>query len=268
MKASRGIILAAHGSRHPGAMEALADFRQAVAARYPDAAVAIARTVGRKHGNAAAYGGAKQAADVLGAMLAAGVTRVAVQSLHVVPGEEYHELLAGLGRWLEAGGGKAALSVGAPLLADLGDVDRVAGAVMACLPPGRDPDEAVILMGHGAPPPGAGFYETLRERLTRLDARVYFGTMPRERGAPCLDIGHIRDALAGRGIAKAWLMPFFTVAGAHACSDLAGNRPDSWLGRLEAAGIACRASQAGLLEQAPFAAVWTDHLDRAMARLP
>ena len=268
MNQSRGIILAAHGSRHPGAMEALAGFQQAVATRHPDAAVAIARTVGRKHGNAAAFGGARQVADVLAGLLDAGMTRVAVQSLHVVPGEEYHEMLAGLGRLLENGGSGAAVSVGAPLLADLADVERVAGAVLACLPPGRAPDEAVVLMGHGAPPPGAGFYKTLRERLARLDARVYFGTMPRERGAPCLDIGHIRDALAGRGVARAWLMPFFTVAGVHACSDLAGERATSWRGILEAAGIACRTSLAGLVEREPFATVWTDHLDRALARLP
>jgi sirohydrochlorin cobaltochelatase len=249
-------------------MEALAVFRQAVATRYPDAAVAIARTVGRKHGTAAAFGGARQVADVLAGLLASGVTRVAVQSLHVVPGEEYHEMLAGLGRFLESGDSGASVSVGAPLLADLADVDRVAGAVLASLPANRAPDEAVVLMGHGAPPPGAGFYETLRERLARQGALVYFGTMPRERGAPSLDIGHIRDVLAGRGIARAWLMPFFTVAGAHACSDLAGERGDSWRGRLEAAGIACRTSLAGLIEREPFAAVWGDHLDRALARLP
>ncbi|MHC1791129.1 sirohydrochlorin cobaltochelatase [Solidesulfovibrio sp.] len=262
-----GIILAAHGSRHPGAMAALDGFRDAVAAAHPLAEVAVARTVGRKHGNAAAFGGARQVLDVLAAMLSAGLSRVVVQSLHVVPGEEYHELLAGLGRFLETGGNGASVSVGAPLLADLADVDRVAGAVLAGLPAGRAPDEAVVLMGHGAPPPGAGFYEALRERLLRLDAAVHLGALPRERGAPCLDIGHIRDLLAARGVRQAWLMPFFTVAGAHACSDLAGARPDSWRGVLEAAGVACRTQLAGLIEIEPFAAVWADHLDRALARL-
>lgn len=267
MNQPRGIILAAHGSRHPGAMAALAVFRDAVAARHPSAAVAVARTVGRKHGSAAAFGGARQVADVLAGLLAAGVDRVAVQSLHVVPGEEYHEMLAGLGRFLHADGGGAAVSVGAPLLSDLADVDRVAGAVLASLPAGRTPDEAVVLMGHGAPPPGAGFYEVLREKLARLDPAVFFGTMPRERGAPCLDIGHIRDTLAARGLKKTWLMPFFTVAGAHACCDLAGEGPDSWRGVLEAAGVACRARLAGLIEMEPFAAVWAEHLEKALARL-
>ncbi|MFP5259510.1 MAG: sirohydrochlorin cobaltochelatase, partial [Acidobacteriota bacterium] len=235
---------------------------------YPTDTVAVARTVGRKHGSAAAFGGARQVADVLAGLLAADLDRVVVQSLHVVPGEEYHEMLAGLQRFLRAGPSAAALSVGAPLLADLADVDRVAGAVLASLPAGRGPDAAVVLMGHGAPPPGAGFYEALREKLSRLDPAVFLGAMPRERGAPCLDIGHIRDALVARGCAQAWLMPFFTVAGAHACCDLAGGGPDSWSGQLEAAGIACRSRLAGLIEIEPFAAVWTDHLERALARLP
>ena len=70
-----GIILAAHGSRHPGAMAALDAFRDSVAAAHPGAVVAVARTVGRKHGNAAAFGGAKQVLDVLGELTAAGCTR-------------------------------------------------------------------------------------------------------------------------------------------------------------------------------------------------
>lgn len=264
---SRGIVLAAHGSKHPGAMAALDAFRERVAGEHPGVAVAIARTVGRKHGSAAAFGGARRVPDVLDAMAAAGVVQVAVQSLHVVPGEEYHEMLAGLGRHLENGGGGLSISVGAPLLASLADVDRVARAVIDSLPEARDPAEAVVLMGHGAPPPGAGFYEILRERLARLDGLIHFGTMPRERGAPCPDIGRIREELAAAGARAVWLLPFLTVAGAHACSDLAGDRPDSWRGRLEAAGIRCRARLRGLVETEALAAVWREHLDKALGRL-
>lgn len=262
-----GIILAAHGSRHPGAMAALDAFRQSVAAAHPGAVTAVARTVGRKHGSAAAFGGARQVLDVLGELTAAGCARVVVQSLHVVPGGEYHELLAGLGRWLKNDAGRTSVSVGAPLLADLADVDRAAAAVDEALAAGRLPGEAAVLMGHGAPPPGAGFYEALRERLTQRDPLLFFGAMPREKGAATLELDTIIAALTAKGVARALLLPFFTVAGAHACSDLAGEQPDSWRGRLEAAGIACRARLAGLLEIEAFAALWREHLARAMARL-
>ncbi|HML56567.1 MAG TPA: sirohydrochlorin cobaltochelatase [Solidesulfovibrio magneticus] len=262
-----GIILAAHGSRHPGAMAALDAFRESVAAAHPGAVVAVARTVGRKHGSAAAFGGAKQVLDVLGELTAAGCARVVVQSLHVVPGGEYHELLAGLSRWLEQDAGRTSVSVGAPLLADLADVDRAAAAIDEALAAGRQPGEAAVLMGHGAPPPGAGFYEALRERLTQRDPLLFFGAMPREKGAASLELDTIIASLAAKGVAQALLLPFFTVAGAHACADLAGEQPDSWRGRLEAAGVTCRARRTGLLEIEAFAALWRTHLDRALDKI-
>lgn len=259
-------ILAAHGSRHPGAMTALAAFRDRIAAAYPDWRVELARTVGRKHGSADAFGGVRRVATVLEELAASGCRRVAVQSLHVVPGEEYHEMLAALGRYLANEEQRLSVSVGAPLLADLADVDRVAEAVLGSLPR-RRPGEGLVVMGHGAPPPGAGFYAALGDRLARGDRLAHFGTMPRERDAACPDIGRIRDALRAAGVATVWLLPFFTLAGAHANADLAGNKPTAWRVILEAAGIRCRPALAGLIELEPLAAVWRDHLDRALARL-
>ena len=91
--------------------------------------------------------------------------------------------------------------------------------------------------------------------------------MPRERGAACPDIDRIRAALEAAGVHTTWLVPFLTVAGAHACNDLAGDGPTSWRGLLEAAGIRCRPALAGLIEQEAYAALWRDHLRRAMERL-
>ncbi|WP_428563590.1 MAG: sirohydrochlorin cobaltochelatase [Solidesulfovibrio sp. DCME] len=263
-----GIVLAAHGSRHPGAMAALAAFGARLSRELPDTQVEIARTVGRKHGGRHDFGGARRVADVLAALAGQGLRRVVVQSLHVVPGEEYHEMLSGLGRSLEGHDAGLTVSVGAPLLASLADVGRVAEAVLANLPAARRPGEAVVVMGHGAPPPGAGFYDALAEALGQRDPLAHFGTMPREKGAPCPDIGRIRDRLVRDGLGAAWLLPFFTVAGAHACCDLAGDGPASWRAVLEAAGIRCTSLLSGLIEQPAMTAIWREHLDAALARLP
>ena len=80
--------------------------------------------------------------EVLDGLVAAGVRRIVVQSLHVVPGEEYREILAGLAR--QAGTG-VAVSVGAPLLAGPDDVERVVRALLARLPD-RRPDEGLVVM--------------------------------------------------------------------------------------------------------------------------
>lgn len=260
------MVLAAHGSSHPGAMGSLSAFRDTVAAAHPGWRVELARTVGRKHGAAAVFGGVRRVATVLEALAAEGTRRVVVQSLHVVPGEEYHEMLSALGRYLENGGASFSVSVGGPLLTDLADVDRVAGALTAEAPQ-RAPGQGLVVMGHGAPPPGAGFYAALGERIARGDPLAHFGTMPRERGAACPDIARIKGALLAAKVTEAWLFPFFTLAGVHASADLAGDRPDSWRGVLEAAGIRCRARLSGLIEITAFAAIWRDHLDRALARL-
>ena len=87
--------------------------------------------------------------------------------------------------------------------------------------------------------------------------------MPLTRGAPCPDIGRIRQALVAAGVRTAWLVPFFTVAGAHACIDLAGEGDGSWRGQLAQAGIACRPVLTGLIEDPACQAVWRDHLARA-----
>jgi sirohydrochlorin cobaltochelatase len=260
------LILAAHGSSHPGAMACLEAFRATVAAEHPGWRVELARTVGRQHGSASVFGGIQRVAAVLEGLAATGVGRVVVQSLHVVPGEEYHEMLSALGRYLENGGRRLSVSVGGPLLADLADVDRVAGAVLAGVP-GRTPGEGLVVMGHGAPPPGAGFYAALGERLAARDPLAHFGTMPRARGAACPDIARIRAALVAADVRSAWLLPFFTLAGVHARADLAGAEPGSWRHNLETAGIGCRPLLSGLIESESFAAVWRDHLARSLARL-
>ena len=258
----RTLLLVAHGSRRPGAMAGLERFRTRLEAAFPDWRVAVARTMGRQHGPAAAYGGVGRVAEVLEGLLAAGARRIVVQSLHVVPGEEYQEMLAGLARQAAAAGERSVLTVGAPLLAGPGDVERVARALLARLPE-RRPDEGLVVMGHGAPPPAADFYAALGERLAAVDRLALFGTMPLRRGDPCPDIDRIRRTLVAAGTRTAWLVPFFTVAGAHACVDLAGDGDASWRGRLAAAGIACRPVLAGLIDDPACQAVWRDHLTRA-----
>ena len=185
--------------------------------------------------------------------LGQGLRRVVVQSLHVVPGEEYHEMLASLGRYLENGGDaacglgrRAAVSPTSPTWS---------GWPRRCWRPISDDrrgrDEALV--HHGPRRPAA------RSRLLRRPGRTAHpprppwsisGPCPGSAARPVRTSLRIRDALARRpGGRTAWLMPFFTVAGAHACTDLAGDGPTSWRGRLEAAGITCRPVLAGLIER-------------------
>lgn len=261
----QAIVLAAHGSRRPGAMEPLVAFRDRLAKLFPHWRVTLARTMGRQHGAAATYGGILSVAEVVQGLLASGVRRLALQSLHVVPGEEYQEMLSGLGEPLQTVGNGPAFAVGAPLLAEEADVARVARAVLRRLDDRRGPDAGLVVMGHGAPSPGGDLYDAFGRCLTGLDPLAHCGVLPLRRGEPCRDIERIRRSLLDAGVQEAWLVPLFTVAGVHACSDLAGEKTSSWKGVLEASGIACQADLTGLIEDAACQDVWREHLVEALA---
>ena len=86
-------------------------------------------------------------AQTLADLKAAGFTQVAVQSLHVVPGEEWEktEKIA-----KETPGLKIAL--GKPLLSSLADRKKVLEALTKDIPV-NSKETAILLVGHGSPSP-------------------------------------------------------------------------------------------------------------------
>ena len=85
-------------------------------------------------------------------------------------------------------------------------------------------------------------------------------------GSPSLD--DVRAELKERGIRKAYLLPFMSVAGDHAHNDMAGKDDDSWLGVLTADGVECVPVLKGTAEYGPVADIWVDHLRDALKALP
>ena len=73
-----------------------------------------------------------------------GFTHIAVQSTHVMHGEEYEKMLS----QLEPYRLRMKVSVGMPLLHGEEDYAAVAQALLNWLPPLAE-DEALVLMGHG-----------------------------------------------------------------------------------------------------------------------
>jgi sirohydrochlorin cobaltochelatase len=84
-------------------------------------------------------------------------------------------------------------------------------------------------------------------------------------GSPTLD--EIKEMLLERGVKKAWLMPFMSVAGDHTVNDLAGDEDDSWKSVLTQAGIECVPVIKGLAEYDAFVGLWLDHLKVVMAHM-
>ena len=206
-------------------------------------------------------------------------THVAVQPLQIIPGSEHTDVRADADEAGRLDG--LHVSIGMPLLACDEDIRAAARAVLAHLPRERRADEDVVLMGHGNDRgPGdltlaataAAFhqadphrqavtaYAALAGAVRALDARVHVGTM-----SGALELEALLPRLTSR---RVWLMPLLSVVGRHTLEDMAGDAPDSWRSRIEAAGHTCAPVVRGTAEYRAFAAIWLRHLEDAVAALP
>ena len=260
------ILLAAFGSRLPDASGALERMRQRASALYPDHRVETALTSGtvRRHkGPLSRHGQSPE--DILKGLMRDGVRFLAVQSLHVIPGDEYQSLER-LVDSLRAGpggaGGFERIELGRPLLGNREDIRRVAKRILTVLPQDRAPGEAVLLMGHGTRGKANGAYQDLSDELRTLDPLVLIGALEAEPG-----LSAKVDELRALGAAKVHLMPLLFARGVHAQRDMAGEGKNSWQAGLTRAGFACAAHLKGAGEHEALAEIWLDHLQEAVARL-
>ena len=180
--------------------------------------------------------------EALEELAALGIRDVLIQPTHLTPGEEYEKLCGIAEGYRERFDD---LRVSAPLIACPEDLLFVADAVRAhCAP---EEDEALLLMGHGTGHIANMIYPALQTAFRLRGAEQFFvGTV---EGWPDLDncIAQLRGAPWKRVL----LAPLMVVAGDHAMNDMAGDEPDSWKCRLEAAGYAvrCRLEGIGMWEE-------------------
>ena len=198
--------------------------------------------------------------EALASMMLDDFTHVAVQSLHTIPGEEFHGMLENVHKFSGMRKGIRRVLVGYPMLATTEDLDRVAKAILNAIPKERKKKDAVVLMGHGTHHPANVYYAALAYRLQKTDPNIFVGTV---EGWP--EINDIKEDLKKKRIKKAYLMPFMSVAGDHARNDMAGPEEDSWKSILEKEGITCVPVLKGTAEYQEFVDIWVDHLKDAFS---
>ena len=256
----KGILIVAFGSSKQPAHLSLREFEAKVNARFPEVPARWAFTSGVIRTKLADKGKKTDSVTkALQKMWFEKYTHVAVQSLHVIPGDEFHDLLADAKEFENPPTAFERIVVGKPLLADQSDLRRVTQAVFRRIPENRTSGEAVVLMGHGTWHAGDSMYDALYQEIRKIDKLVFVATMD---GA--LTITQVRDELTREGITKAHLVPLLAVAGQHVQNDMAGPSPDSWKSILNAAGIECECVLKGTAEYDEFAEIWLDHLQSAM----
>jgi sirohydrochlorin cobaltochelatase len=260
----KGILLVAFGTTVPEARFALDHIGQQALERFAGFDIRWAYSSRIVREKLAAQGHLFDSpAMALARMMDDGFTHVAVQSLHTIPGEEFHALQQTVRAFSGLPKGMHSVELGRPLLADPDDVEACAAAIMASLPPERKADEAVILLGHGTHHPANIYYPGLQYSLSRLDPLVLVGTV---EGTPSLD--DVRGVLKERKVSKVYLQPFMAVAGDHAVNDMAGDDENSWKSVLTADGLTCFPVLRGTAEFPAFVDIWLDHLQAALELLP
>jgi sirohydrochlorin cobaltochelatase len=195
--------------------------------------------------------------QTLADLKAKGVTQVAVQSLHVIPGEEWEKKVKVC---QETPGLK--ISLGKPLLNSLEDRKRLLDALAKDFPSDFK-ENAVLLVGHGSPSP-AGTREYLALytlMLSKLKGKnVFFGTI---EGQPPIKnaLGALKRSSAG----KVTIVPLMFVAGDHFINDIMGDKEGSIKTELLAAKpFEITAVDKGLGYNDGVIGVYLDHLTAAL----
>jgi sirohydrochlorin cobaltochelatase len=204
-----------------------------------------------------------------------GYKSAVVQSMQIVPGEEFHQM-ASLVKGLKSTESKWSfdhLEIGSPLLAGLEDCKKVSSLLPAFLkragPNRLDPEdhrdlegEAIVLVGHGTGHPADSLYSLMGSILRKDHHNVFLGTLD---GFP--GILDVILELKTSGMKKVKLMPFLLVWGGHATNDLAGRNPDSWKSLLEQNGFEVDALNAPLGEQGEIISIFLEHTKNASKRI-
>lgn len=253
-----GILLVAFGSSIETAQISFKTIEANVRKQYPDIPIRWAFTSHIIRNKLAKKGKLTDStAMALTRMLDEKFTHVTVQSLHTIPGAEFTDLTETVRAFRQMKGFQS-LVLGTPLLHTQEDIEAVSDAIFATIPKERSSSEAIVLVGHGTYHPANVFYPALMFQLQLRDPNLYVGTV---EGYPAIDL--ILEMLLDKGITKAYLMPFMSVAGSHVLNDIGGKQVDSWKSVLEAVGIEVVLSLKGTAEHEAYAAIWVNHLKAA-----
>lgn len=189
-----------------------------------------------------------------------GYKDIKIQSLHIIPAEEYMKICRLVSRYMELNSKNFdTVTMGHPLLSSRQDLDKTITAVLSSLPKERTENDAVILMGHGNDR-GTGDLSLLAAayEIHKADPLCWLATV---EGA--LSFETILAELKKTKAKKVWLRPLMIVAGDHAKNDMAGDDEDSWKTILTQNGYEVHTVLDGLGSLAGIQAIFMEHTNNS-----
>lgn len=153
-----------------------------------------------------------------------GFKEVIVQSLHIMPGEEYEYVSKVVENYKDS---FEKIALGRPILYFKGDGEKLVDDYSIAVEALRSQIpkcSAIVFMGHGTTHPANACYSCLQLvfRDKGID-NVYIGTV---EGYPTAQ--NVINTLKREEIKEVTLMPFMIVAGNHCNIDMASDEADSW----------------------------------------
>lgn len=260
----KAILLVAFGTSVSEAQKAYVQVERQARDAFPDVDIWWAYTSRIIRTKLASQGKSVDSPETaLARMMDEGITHVAVLSLHVIPGEEYHDLYRNAMLFSEMKGGFERVLIARPLLSSHEDLVRVASAMVKRVPPSVTREDAVLFMGHGTVNhPADAVYSAMNYMLQDVAPNVFVATVS---GYPSID--DIVPKLKEKKVKKVCLLPLMAVAGEHARRDMAGEEKDSWKSVLAANGFNCEIVLTGIAEYPEVVEIWLDHLREVFSRL-
>ena len=203
--------------------------------------------------------------EALKQMVKDGYGKISVQSLHVIPGEEYDEMLETIEE-IEALYEGVEISVGKPLLNSNEDLAAVAKVLADKFSAQVAAGEPVLLMGHGTPHHNDKKYGELEVELKKLYSKFFIGTVEGigfDKNET--SIGGILEKLAALELdsKNVTISPLMSIAGDHANNDMNANTDEneSWREKLVTAGYNVTSVMKGLGDYDETNDIWLSHLE-------
>ena len=188
-----------------------------------------------------------------------GYKEVIVQSLHIMPGEEYEYVE----RVVESYRQKDVfnkIELGRPILYFKGDGEQLQDdylMAMEAIKLQMPETGSVVFMGHGTTHPANACYSCLQMVLRDHQINnVYIGTV---EGYPSLD--NIINTLKRDKVEEVTLMPLMVVAGDHCNNDMASDEEDSWKRVLEKEDFKVNLYMHGMGENPLFREIFVNHVE-------
>lgn len=184
-----------------------------------------------------------------------GVKQAVIQSLHLFPGTEFHNLHK------TAHNSKLHCSVGMPLFTSMNDYDEISELLRPLIPVQKK--TAILILGHGTHHPIWTAYYSLEKILRRKYGRqVFVGTVE-----PYPDSSHLVDDIVKHGYRKVLIIPFFLVAGFHFRRDIIGENDASWKAQFETKNIDVNWIDHGIGLLSGIEQIVTRHIEEALEKL-